>query len=76
MDNNVDLLQWLASFFDKKTSGGAVKNEIKSNIESDIFQKIDRLSKKLEKRKKHSSFLNIVWGADVADMSLISKVNK
>ena len=37
MDNNVDLLQWLASFFDKKTSGGAVKNEIKSNIESDIF---------------------------------------
>ena len=56
MDNNVDLLQWLASFFDKKTSGGAVKNEINSNIESDIFQKIDRLSKNLKNEKNTHLF--------------------
>ena len=31
MDINVDLLQWLIFFFDKKTSGRAVKEEKISN---------------------------------------------
>ena len=38
MDINVDLLQWfriflIKNFFFEKTSGGAIKNEIKSNKE-------------------------------------------
>ena len=30
----------------------------------------------IEKRKVHSSFINSMWGADLADMQLISKRNK
>ena len=32
--------------------------------------------KKFEKRKVHSSFINNIWGAGLADMQLISKFNK
>ena len=31
VDMNLDFLQWVISFFDKKTSSGTVKNEIISN---------------------------------------------
>ena len=33
MDINMDLLQWSIHFFDKKTSGGTVKNQNISNKE-------------------------------------------
>ena len=32
--------------------------------------------RKFKRRKAHSSFICNVWGADLADMQLISKVNK
>ena len=32
--------------------------------------------KKFEKRKVHSSFTDNIWGADLANMQLISKLNK
>ena len=32
--------------------------------------------KNFGKQKVHSSFMNNVWGADLADMQLISKFNK
>ena len=32
--------------------------------------------KKIEKRKVYSSFIDNIWGADLADMQLISKFNK
>ena len=32
--------------------------------------------RKFEKRKVHSSFRDNVWGADLADMQLISTFNK
>ena len=32
--------------------------------------------KKFEKRKVHSSFIDNIWGADLANMQLISKLNK
>ena len=32
--------------------------------------------KKFKKRKLHLSFINNIWGADLADMQLISKFNK
>ena len=34
------------------------------------------INSKFEKRKVHSSFVDNIWGADVADMQLISKFNK
>ena len=65
MDINVDLLQWFISFFDKKASGGTVKNEIVSNKELAF-----------NKKKVHSLFVDNIWGVDLADMQLISKFNK
>ena len=32
--------------------------------------------RKFEKRKVHSSFVDNIWGADLADMQLISKFSK
>ena len=32
--------------------------------------------RKFEKRKVNSSFIDNIWGADLADMQLISKFNK
>ena len=61
--------------FDKKSSGGTVKNEIISNKElaEELHKQIIR---KFEKIKAHSPFVDNIWGADLADMQLISKFNK
>ena len=67
-------------FFDKQTSGantsgGAVKSEIMSNQE--LSEELHKpIIRKFEKRKVHSSFIDNIWGADIADMQLISKFNK
>ena len=53
-------------FFNKKASGGAIKNKIISN---------KKLAEELHKPivRKISSFIDHVWGADLADMQLVSK---
>ena len=60
------------NFFDKNTSGGTVNNEITSNKEFSrrITQPIIR---KFEKREVDALFIGNIWGADLADMRLISK---
>ena len=67
--------QWFINFFDKKASAGAIKNEIISNkqIAEELHKPIIR---KFEKRKVHSSFVDNIWGADLADMQLMSKFNE
>ena len=62
-------------FFDKKTSGSGIKNENISNkiLAEELHKPIIR---KFNKRKVHSSFTDNIWGADLADMQLISKFNK
>ena len=61
--------------FDKKTSGGAVKKEIIQNEElpAELRKPIIR---KFERRKAHPSFIDNIWGADLADMQFISTFNK
>ena len=62
-------------FFDKKSSGGAIKNELISNKElAEISQK--PIITKFKKRKVYSSFIDNIWGAYLADMQLVSKFNK
>ena len=34
------------------------------------------IARKFKKRKVYSSFLDNIWGADLADIQLISKLNK
>ena len=62
----------LHKFFDKKTSGGAIKNDIISNKESaeELHKPIVR---KFKKRKVYSPFIDEIWGTDLADMQLIIK---
>ena len=61
--------------FDKKSSGGAVKSEIMSyqELPEELHKAIIR---KFEKRKVHSSFIDDILGADLADIQLIRKFNK
>ena len=65
-------------FFDKKTRGSVLSHTIKSipqneQLAEELHQPIIR---KLKKRKVYSSYVDNMWGADLADMQLISKFNK
>ena len=69
------LASMVYKFFDKKTSGGANKNEIMSNQE--LAEKLRKpIIRKFEKRKVYSSFKDNIWNADLVDMPLISKFKK
>ena len=62
-------------FFNTKTSGGTVKNEIMPTKE--LAEELQKpIIRKFEKRKVESSFIYNIWGADLAEMQLISKFNK
>ena len=69
------LVSMVYNFFDKKTSGGATKKEIMQNEE--LARELHKtIIRKFEKRKVHLSFIDNIWGADLADLQLISKFNK
>ena len=61
--------------FDKKASSRAIKNEIMSNKElaEELYKPVIR---KFKKRKVYSSFIDNIWGTDLADMQVISKFDK
>ena len=65
------------------TSGGAVNSEIMPNQRPSglATKQLAKESHKpiirtFEKRKVHSSFIDNIWGVDLADIQLISKFNK
>ena len=67
MDIKKVLLQLLINFFDKKTPGGLVKNENMSNKE--LAEELHKpFITKFKERKVHSSFIDNIWGVDLADM--------
>ena len=63
------------SFVDKSAAGSGIRNEITQNqqLAGELLKPIIR---KLKKRKVYSSFKDNIWGADIADMQLISKFNE
>ena len=63
------------NFFDKKTSGSGIKNEntAKNKLAEELHKPIIR---KFKKNKVHSTFIDNIWGADLADAELISKFNQ
>ena len=63
------------NFFDKKSKGGGVNIEVKHNkkLAKELHKPIIRNFKKIT---VSSEFKDNIWGADLADMQLISKVNK
>ena len=58
-------------FFDKKTIESGIDENIK--LANELHKLIIR---KFNKRKVYSSFKDNIWGADLADMQLLSKSNK
>ena len=62
-------------FFDKQILGQTVKNE---NISiKELAEKLHKpVIRKFEKRKVHSPFIDNIWGADLADIQLVSKFNE
>ena len=55
----------------KKTSGSGIKNEniLNKELAEELLKPIIR---KFKKRKVHSTFIDNIWCADLADMQLIS----
>ena len=60
--------------FDKKSQeSGLANNNGNTQLPDELHKPI---IKKFEKRKVYSSFKGNIWGADLADMQLLSKFNK
>ena len=72
LDINIYLLQWSIYFLIKRPL--VVKNENISNREL-AEELLKTIIRKLNKRKVHSPFIDNIWGADLAEMQLISKFN-
>ena len=66
-------------FFNKKSKGSGAKH-INTKLAPQNQQLAEELHKpivrKCEKRKVHVAFKDNIWGADLADMQLLSKYNK
>ena len=69
------LASMVYKFFGKNTSSGAVKNEDMSNKE--LAEELHKqMIRKFKNQKVFSSFISNIWGADLADMQLISNLIK
>ena len=66
-------------FFDKKSTGSGINMHVskfafhKEKVAEELPKPI---IKKIKKRTVYSGFKDNIWGADLADMQLISKFNK
>ena len=69
------LVSMVYKFFDKKSKGSGIKNEIKGNqqLANELHKPIIRKFKKI---KVYGSYKDNIWGCDLADMQLIRKYNK
>ena len=68
------LASMVYKFFDKKSSGGAIKAEPNYQLANELHRQIIA---KFKKRKVYSSFRDNIWGVDLADMqSYASQYNK
>ena len=66
-------------FFDKKSEGSGAKHvNTKLTLQDEqLANKVHKpIIKKFEKRKVHAAFKDNIWGADVADMQLLSRYDK
>ena len=62
-------------FSDKKSAAGGVNIPLEFNEQlAEEFHK--PIIRNLKKRTVYSEFRDIIWGADLADMQLMSKFNK
>ena len=73
------LASMVYKFFDKKSKGSGAKH-VNTKLTPQNQQLAEELHKpiirKFEKRRVHPAFKDNIWGADLADMQLLSKYNK
>ena len=73
------LASMVYKLFDKK-SAGSVAKQVNTKLAPRNQQLAEELHKpiirKFEKRKVHAAFKDNIWGADLANMQLLSKYNK
>ena len=60
-------------FFDKKSKGSGITNEVNYQLANELHKPIIR---KFKKRKVYSSFKDNIWGVDLADMQSLSRYSK
>ena len=74
------LASMVYKFFDKKSAGSGAKHVNNTKLAPQNQQLAEELHKtiikKFEKRKVHAAFKYNIWGADLADMQLLSRYNK
>ena len=69
------LASMACNVFDKKISGNGIKD--KNMLNKELARELHKpIIRKCEKRKLQSPFIDNIWGADLANMQLISKFNK
>ena len=70
------LASMVYKFFDKKSKGSGVNTKLSpqnQQLDEELHKPIIR---KFKKRQIHEAFTDNVWGADLADMQLLSRYNK
>ena len=75
MDINVNLLQWFINVLIKKLLVEQLKMIFFSNKKLTEYLRKPIIGN-FKKSKVHSSSIDNIWGADLADMQIISKFNK
>ena len=68
------LVSMVYKFFDKKSAGRGVNAHANNEKLAESLHK--PIIKNFKKRAVYSGFKNNIWGADLADMQVISKFNK
>ena len=71
------LASMVDKFFDKKSTGSGVNIHANNERLLDLAKVLHKpIIRKFKKRAVYSGFKDNIWGADLADMQLISKFNK
>ena len=74
------LASMVYKYFDSKVEGSGAKNVNNTKLTSQNQQLAEELHKPIikefEKRKVYAAFKDNIWGADLADMQLLTKYNK
>ena len=70
-----EIASMVYKLFKKKTSGSGIKNNNMS--EQQLAEELHKpIIRNFKKRKVHSPFIDNIWGADLANIQLISTFNK
>ena len=63
-------------FFDKKSAGSGVNTKLAPQNQQLAEELHKPIIKKIKRREIHAAFKGNIWGADLADMQLLSRYNK